>query len=182
MLRISGALVGAAMGFLTIMLLVPRMESITSLALVVAAGTAVAAWVILGSPRIAYAGVQIAFAFYVCVIQGFRPSWYFYDPRSSDRHPAGQRRHHSSSTTSGRCEPRRDVDQPLLRAAGWRAAGVTDRASVARGRQCAAQTAHDFATASSWRTGARSDRRSLSRRDRRARRRSAPPPTPSRCS
>src|SRR5207245_1240699 len=72
-LRISGALAGAAMGFLAILLLVPRMESITSLTLLVAAGTAVAAWVVLGSPRIAYAGVQIAFAFYVCVIQGFEP-------------------------------------------------------------------------------------------------------------
>jgi len=76
-LRIAGALIGAAMGFLAILLLVPRMESITSLTLLVAAGTAVAAWVVLGSPRIAYAGVQIAFAFYVCVIQGFEPSWHF---------------------------------------------------------------------------------------------------------
>src|SRR6266478_2914554 len=76
-LRSSGALAGAAMGFLAILLLVPRMESITSLTLLVAAGTAVAGWVVLGSPRIAYAGVQIAFAFYVCVIQGFEPSWHF---------------------------------------------------------------------------------------------------------
>jgi len=80
-LRISGALAGAAMGFLAILLLVPRMESITSLTLLVAAGTAVAAWVVLGSPRIAYAGVQIAFAFYVCVIQGFEPAWHFYTIR-----------------------------------------------------------------------------------------------------
>src|SRR5206468_4589272 len=80
-LRIAGALVGAAMGFLAILVVVPRMESITSLALLVAAGTAVAAWVVLGSPRIAYAGVQIAFAFYVCVIQGFEPSWHFYTIR-----------------------------------------------------------------------------------------------------
>ena len=76
-LRICGALLGAGMGFLAILLIVPHMESITSLALLVAAGTAVAAWVVLGSPRIAYAGVQIAFAFYVCVIQGFEPSWHF---------------------------------------------------------------------------------------------------------
>ncbi len=76
-LRIAGALLGAAMGFLAILLLVPSMESITSLTLLVAAGTAVAAWVVLGSPRIAYAGVQIAFAFYVCVIQGFEPTWHF---------------------------------------------------------------------------------------------------------
>jgi len=36
-LRIAGALVGAAMGFLAILVVVPRMESITSLALLVAA-------------------------------------------------------------------------------------------------------------------------------------------------
>ena len=76
-LRIAGALVGAAMGFLAILLVVPSMESITSLALLVAAGSAVAAWVYLGSARISYVGVQIAFAFFVCVIQGFAPSWYF---------------------------------------------------------------------------------------------------------
>jgi len=80
-LRISGALVGAAMGFLAILLFIPGMESITSLTLLVAAGTAVAAWVVVGSPRIAYAGVQIAFAFYLCVIQGFEPTWYFYTIR-----------------------------------------------------------------------------------------------------
>jgi multidrug resistance protein MdtO len=80
-LRMAGALVGAAMGFLAIMLLIPSMESITSLALLVAAGTAIAAWVTVGSPRISYAGVQIAFAFYVCVIQGFAPTWYFYTIR-----------------------------------------------------------------------------------------------------
>jgi hypothetical protein len=80
-LRIAGALVGAAMGFLAILLLIPGMESITSLTLLVAAGTAVAAWVTLGSPRISYAGVQIAFAFFVCVIQGFAPTWYFYTIR-----------------------------------------------------------------------------------------------------
>jgi multidrug resistance protein MdtO len=80
-LRIAGALVGAVMGFIAIMLLIPSMESITSLTLLVAAGTAVAAWVVLGSPRISYAGVQIAFAFYVCVIQGFAPTWHFYTIR-----------------------------------------------------------------------------------------------------
>ena len=76
-LRLAGALVGALLGFLSILLLVPGMESITSLVLLVAAGTAVAAWVDLGSARISYAGVQIAFAFFVCVIQGFEPSWHF---------------------------------------------------------------------------------------------------------
>jgi multidrug resistance protein MdtO len=76
-LRLSGALVGALMGFLSILLLIPNMVSITSLALLVAAGTAIAAWVELGSARISYAGVQIALAFFMCVIQGFAPYWRF---------------------------------------------------------------------------------------------------------
>jgi multidrug resistance protein MdtO len=76
-LRLSGALVGALMGFLSILLLIPNMVSITSLVLVVAAGTVVAGWVNLGSARISYAGVQIAFAFFVCVLQGFAPNWHF---------------------------------------------------------------------------------------------------------
>ena len=80
-LRIAGAVVGATMGFLAILILIPNMESITALALLVAAGTAIAGWVVVGSPRIAYAGVQIAFAFYVCVIQGFEPTWHFYTIR-----------------------------------------------------------------------------------------------------
>ena len=80
-LRITGALVGGLLGFLAILFLIPGMESITSLALVVACGTAVAAWVVVGSPRISYAGVQIALAFYIGVIQGFAPTWYFYTLR-----------------------------------------------------------------------------------------------------
>ena len=80
-LRIAGAIVGGALGFLAILVVVPNMESIASLALLVAAGSAIAAWVYVGSPRISYAGVQIALAFYMCVIQGFEPSWYFYTIR-----------------------------------------------------------------------------------------------------
>src|SRR5262249_9992920 len=76
-LRLSGALVGALLGFLSILLLIPGMVSITSLVLLVAAGTVLAGWVNLGSARISYAGVQIAFAFFVCVIQGFAPNWHF---------------------------------------------------------------------------------------------------------
>ena len=80
-LRFGGALVGGALGFLAILLAVPAMESIASQALLVASGSALAAWVYVGSARISYAGVQIAFAFFVCVIQDFGPSWYFYTIR-----------------------------------------------------------------------------------------------------
>jgi multidrug resistance protein MdtO len=61
------------MGFLAIMYLVPHMESIVSLVLLVGAVTALAGWVAAGSERIAYAGVQIGFAFYFCIFQGYKP-------------------------------------------------------------------------------------------------------------
>ena len=43
--------------------------------IVVFLGTLVSAWVAAGSPRIAYAGFQIAFAFFLCVIQGSGPTF-----------------------------------------------------------------------------------------------------------
>ena len=72
-LRLSGCCVGGLLGFLSIMYLIPHMESITSLVLLVAAVTALAGWVATGSERIAYGGLQIALAFYMCVLQSFEP-------------------------------------------------------------------------------------------------------------
>src|SRR5262249_50551816 len=139
-----------AMGFLIILLVVPRMESITSLVLVVAAGTAVAGWVLLGSPRVAYAGVQIAFAFYVCVIQGFGPSWYFYTIR--DRLIGILLRNAVITRVFQHVWP------VHASAAMWtslasalramsRLAGVTDRADAHSVDGARLQTAHDFAAA-----------------------------------
>jgi len=42
---------------------------------VVFLGALASAWIAAGSPRIAYAGFQIAFAFFLCVIQGSSPSF-----------------------------------------------------------------------------------------------------------
>jgi uncharacterized membrane protein YccC len=72
-LRLSGCLVGGSLGFLSILLLIPHMESIISLALLAAFGTGIAGWVAAGSQRIAYAGLQIALAFFMCIFQGFKP-------------------------------------------------------------------------------------------------------------
>jgi hypothetical protein len=72
-LRLIGCSIGALLGFLSIIFLIPYMESIVSLILLVAVGTALAGWVNAGSDRISAAGVQIAFAFYICVCQGFGP-------------------------------------------------------------------------------------------------------------
>ena len=73
MLRLAGCALGGALGFLSLVYLVPHMESIVSLALLTAAVTALAGWIAAGSERVAYAGLQVALAFYLSVFQGFAP-------------------------------------------------------------------------------------------------------------
>ncbi len=70
-LRLTGAIIGAALGMLAILWVLPAFESVGGLVLLVAAVTLLAAWVGTASARIAYAGWQIALAFYLVVLQGF---------------------------------------------------------------------------------------------------------------
>jgi multidrug resistance protein MdtO len=49
------------------------METIASLVVVVACACAIAGWVATGNELISYAGLQIAFAFFYSVFQGFAP-------------------------------------------------------------------------------------------------------------
>jgi hypothetical protein len=81
-LRLAGCALGGALGFLSIMYLVPHMDSIVSLALLTAAGTAVAGWIAAGSERVSYAGLQVALAFFMCIDQGFAPKFSFDDIRN----------------------------------------------------------------------------------------------------
>lgn len=74
-LRLTGCLVGAALGTAALVFVVPSLSSVGGLLLLVFIGTWISAWVAQGSPRIAYAGFQIAFAFYLCVIQGPAPGF-----------------------------------------------------------------------------------------------------------
>ncbi|MBV1775488.1 FUSC family protein [Burkholderiaceae bacterium DAT-1] len=74
-LRIAGCLVGALAGIAVVLLVLPDLESIFGLLALVGTGAGLAAWVAGGSPRIAYAGLQIAFAFFMCVIQGDTPGF-----------------------------------------------------------------------------------------------------------
>ena len=76
-LRFIGCSIGGLLGFLSIIFLIPHMESIVSLILLTVVGTALAGWINAGSERISYAGVQIAFAFNICVFQGFQPDTNF---------------------------------------------------------------------------------------------------------
>jgi multidrug resistance protein MdtO len=74
-LRILGCLVGAASGIAAIVYLIPSVTSVGALMVIVFFGALVSAWVAAGNPRISYAGFQIAFAFFLCVIQGSAPAF-----------------------------------------------------------------------------------------------------------
>ena len=74
-LRILGALIGAATGIAAIVFLMPGVTSIGALMGVVFVAAFFAAWIAAGGPRISYAGLQLAFAFFLCVIQGAAPSF-----------------------------------------------------------------------------------------------------------
>ncbi len=74
-LRIAGCLIGAGTGLAVIIFLLPHLMSIGELMLLVFAGAFVSAYIAGSSPRIAYAGFQIAFAFFLCVVQGNGPQF-----------------------------------------------------------------------------------------------------------
>jgi multidrug resistance protein MdtO len=74
-LRLTGCVIGAVFGLLAIVYLVPWMTSVGALMAVVFLGGLASAWVAVGGPRISYAGFQIAFAFFLCVIQGTSPAF-----------------------------------------------------------------------------------------------------------
>jgi uncharacterized membrane protein YccC len=72
-LRTVGCLIGGALALFSIIFLMPHMETIASLVVLVACASAIAAWVAAGSERISYAGLQMAFAFFYSVFQGYAP-------------------------------------------------------------------------------------------------------------
>jgi hypothetical protein len=72
-LRMGGCVIGGALALFTIVFLMPHMVTIASLVVVVACASAIAGWVATGSEMISYAGLQIAFAFFYSVFQGYAP-------------------------------------------------------------------------------------------------------------
>jgi len=74
-LRILGAAIGAAVGTGALVFVLPHLTSIEALMAIVFVGAYAAAYVAAGGPRISYAGFQIAFAFFLCVVQGPAPAF-----------------------------------------------------------------------------------------------------------
>ena len=74
-LRILGCCLGAAAGVAAMLLVIPDLTSVGALMIVVFCGAFAGAWVAAGGERIAYAGFQLSFAFFLCVIQGASPGF-----------------------------------------------------------------------------------------------------------
>jgi multidrug resistance protein MdtO len=74
-LRIVGCLIGAALGLAVMVFVIPSYTSIAALMVIVFLGALASGWIAAGSPRIGYVGFQLAFAFFLCVVQGAAPSF-----------------------------------------------------------------------------------------------------------
>ena len=134
-LRFLGCVLGAAAGIAAIVFVMPSLTSIGGLMGVVFAGAFASAWIAAGSPRIAYAGFQIAFAFFLCVLQGPTPdfdmtiardrvigilfgdlvSYRLHARLAGQRHPA----HRSGDRSAAAAPERDDNDGSACRPGAW---------------------------------------------------------------
>ena len=73
-LRISGALIGGLIAGLSIVFVLPHMTDIGQLSLLIAIVSAGAAWIATSSELLSYAGLQIAFAFFLGILQDYAPA------------------------------------------------------------------------------------------------------------
>jgi multidrug resistance protein MdtO len=74
-LRLAGAVIGAALGLVAVLFVMPHVVSVGGLMIVIFLGVLAAGYVAAGSPRIAYVGFQMAFAFFLCTLQGPAPDF-----------------------------------------------------------------------------------------------------------
>jgi len=73
-LRLTGALIGGVLAGLSIVFLFPVMDDIGGFVVLFASVTLLCVWVATASPLIAYAGLQMTFAFYLGVLQDTGPT------------------------------------------------------------------------------------------------------------
>jgi multidrug resistance protein MdtO len=74
-LRVLGCLAGAAAGIAAIVFLMPTVTSIGALMAIVFLAALASGWIAAGCPRISYIGFQLAFAFFLSVVQGSAPAF-----------------------------------------------------------------------------------------------------------
>lgn len=72
-LRVSGALIGGLLAGLYLVFMLPLLTDIGQLSLAIGAVALFCAWVATSSEAISYAGLQIAFAFFLGALQGYGP-------------------------------------------------------------------------------------------------------------
>ena len=73
-LRISGAIIGGAIAGLSIVFILPHFTDIGQLCLLIGTVASFAAWVSTSSERLSYAGMQIALAFFMGMLQTYSPA------------------------------------------------------------------------------------------------------------
>lgn len=73
-LRICGCQVGAAMGVIAIVYILPHLSHVGGLMALVFFGMLIPAWITAGSKLFSYAGVQIGLAFLLTTVHGFSPT------------------------------------------------------------------------------------------------------------
>jgi multidrug resistance protein MdtO len=74
LLRLSGAVIGGLIAGLCIVFVLPHLTDIGQLCLLIFTVSLAAAWVSTSSELLSYAGMQIAFAFFLGILQGYAPA------------------------------------------------------------------------------------------------------------
>jgi len=72
-LRIVGCMIGAGLGLICTIWVIPRFETLGTFLFIVFCVHGLAAWIAVGSDRISYVGLQIAMAFDLGFLQGYGP-------------------------------------------------------------------------------------------------------------